>query len=220
MDSYILFGDPALRLQNVPVPLEAPDPLIAETVSWDKISLNWTDNAATESNFRIERSLDGETGWQQIAVVGADVTSYLDTGLDELTTYHYRVRAFREADWMLSEFSNIASATSLSFLDAPSNLAASTSCEGSVLLNWQDNSLDESAFQVEKSPNGADSWELLAELAPETTTYQDTLLPGSGGFYRVRAYREADQMISEYSDTVFAFMNYCSFLPLINGGTP
>ena len=149
-----------------------------------------------------------------------DVTSYLDTGLDELTTYHYRVRAFREADWMLSDFSNIASATSLSYLDAPGNLAASVSCGGSVLLNWQDNSLDESAFELEQSLNGEDNWELLAELSPGTTLFIDTLPTGSGTYYRVRAYREADQMASDYSDTVFAFMNYCSFLPQITGGTP
>lgn len=220
IDSYLLFGDPALRLQNIPVPLEAPSQLTAATVSWDKISLTWMDNSESETSFRIERSLDGETGWQQIAIVDSNLTTYTDTGLSELTSYYYRVRAFREGDLALSEFSNTAAATTLEFLDAPGNLAASVACGGGVWLNWQDNSLDESAFQLEKSPNGEDSWELLAELAPETTTYQDLLSPGTGSYYRVRAYRETDQMASEYSNTVFAVMNYCSFLPHITGGTP
>ena len=158
--------------------------------------------------------------WEQIAEVASNIATFTDTGLTDSTPYFYRVRAYREVDTLHSEYSNTATTTTFSFLVAPSNLVASTYCGGNVWLSWQDSNLDESAFQVEKSPNGADSWELLAELAPKTTTYQDTLLPGSGGFYRVRAYREADQMISEYSDTVFAFMNYCSFLPQINGGTP
>ncbi len=71
----------------------APTGLAAVAVSSSQIDLTWTDNSDNEDGVRIERSTDG-TIWSEIATVGADVTSYSDTGLAPATTYNYRVVAF------------------------------------------------------------------------------------------------------------------------------
>ena len=68
--------------------------------------LFWTDYASNETGFKVERRLDGETTWTQIAVVGANVTSY-QSGcpshkLGKPT--HFRVRATNAAGD--SEYSN------------------------------------------------------------------------------------------------------------------
>lgn len=60
---------------------------------YDKMQLNWTDNSNNELGFIIERSLDS-TLWSTIDSVALDITSYLDTGLTENTTYYYRVLAY------------------------------------------------------------------------------------------------------------------------------
>jgi len=86
-----------------PAPPAAPSDLSATAVSSSQIDLTWQDNANNEKGFKIER------GPVQIDTVGANVTSYSDTGLDPLTTYTYRVRAYNDADD--SAYSNEASAT-------------------------------------------------------------------------------------------------------------
>jgi len=84
-------------------PPAAPSGLSATAVSSSQIDLIWQDNADNEKGFKIER------GSVQIDTVGANVTSYSDSGLDPLTTYTYRVRAYNDADD--SAYSNEDSAT-------------------------------------------------------------------------------------------------------------
>lgn len=89
-------------------PPAAPSGLAATAVSQSEIDLSWTDNSSDETGFEIERSLDGSS-FSPVATVGADVTTYPDTGLSADTTYFYRVRAVNGAG--ASAFSNTASAT-------------------------------------------------------------------------------------------------------------
>src|SRR5262249_15582446 len=77
-------------------------------VSSSQINLAWTDNANDETGFRIYRSTDN-LNFSQIATVGANVTSYSNTGLAGGVTYYYRVSAYNAA--AESVFSNTASAT-------------------------------------------------------------------------------------------------------------
>ena len=87
----------------------APSGLTATAGSSSSISLSWTDHSGDESGFRIERATDSGFGGSVTAVlVGADVTSYTDTGLSSSVTYYYRVFAYNGAG--LSGASNTASA--------------------------------------------------------------------------------------------------------------
>jgi len=89
--------------------LAAPSQLDATAVSRSEIRLRWQDNAGTEDGFRIERcARTGCTAFAQIAVVGHDVTSYLDSGLARNTAHSYRVRAFNAGG--VSTYSNTATA--------------------------------------------------------------------------------------------------------------
>ncbi len=110
IETYLLFGDPALKLQTLPVALPAPTNLQAAAVSSTQIDLTWQDNSSNETEFRIERSPDGSTGWTQIASVAADVTSYSDIGLSCAAPYYYRLRAYRAGDNLASDYTNIANA--------------------------------------------------------------------------------------------------------------
>ena len=78
-------------------PPNAPSGLTATAGTNDQIDLEWTDNASDELGFKIERRLDSEERYVQIATVAADITTYTDTGLIADETYHYRVRAYNEA---------------------------------------------------------------------------------------------------------------------------
>jgi hypothetical protein len=85
----------------------APSYLTAVAQPLDQISLSWS-NVANEWGYKVERSPNGWSGWEQIATTWADSTSYVDSGLSADTTYYYRVRAYNAVD---GEYSPTASAT-------------------------------------------------------------------------------------------------------------
>ncbi len=88
----------------------APTNLTATAASRSRINLTWTDNSDNETGFKVERCQGSTcTNFAQIATVGANVSTYANTGLRASTTYRYRVRAYNAAG--NSGYSNIASAT-------------------------------------------------------------------------------------------------------------
>ena len=93
-----------------PPPLPAaPSGLNPTVVSSSQINLSWTDNSGNETGFRIERCKNANcTNFAQIAEVGANVTTFSNTGLTKNSTYRFRVRAFNAAG--NSAYSNIATA--------------------------------------------------------------------------------------------------------------
>lgn len=91
------------------LPPVAPSHLTATSPSKNQIRLNWHDNSDAETGFRIERCRGSRCAdFAQIAVLGPDVTTFLDSGLARNTSYTYRVRASNTAGSSL--FSNPASA--------------------------------------------------------------------------------------------------------------
>lgn len=90
--------------------LLAPSNLNATTIASSQINLTWLDNASSETGFKIERCQGANcTNFTQIATVGANVTTYANTGLTANTSYSYRVRATQNTTD--SAYSNTATAT-------------------------------------------------------------------------------------------------------------
>jgi hypothetical protein len=81
---------------------------VTAVATLDTIALTWTD-VDDETGYRVERSLDGATGWIEIATTGEDVTTYVNATLTPGTTYYYRIVATNAGGE--SAPSNIASAT-------------------------------------------------------------------------------------------------------------
>ncbi len=98
---------------SAPVDLPAPPTnLTATAVSKSQINLTWSDNSTNETGFYIERCKGSTcTNFARIATVGANVTSFANTGLSKNTTYRYRVQAYNASG--VSAYSNIAAATTL-----------------------------------------------------------------------------------------------------------
>ncbi len=173
---------------TLPDPPAAPSSLQAAAVSNIQINLTWTDNATNEAGFKIERKLSSAATYTQIALVGANVTTYLNTGLSSNTAYSYRVRAYN-ADGH-SVFSNTASATTLPDPPAtPGGLAATTVSKNQINLVWADSSNNEDGFKIERKPNSAATYTEIATVGANVTSYSSMgLNPNTAYSYRIRAY--------------------------------
>ncbi len=81
--------------------------------------------------------------------------------------------------------------------NAPSSLTATASGTAAV-LNWSDNSFDETGFLIERSTD-AFSYTQIASTTASTTSYTNSGLTSGNYFYRVRATNVAGN--SAYSNT-------------------
>jgi hypothetical protein len=71
---------------------------------------------------------------------------------------------------------------------APGGMNASAVSDVQIDLQWDDNSTDESGFELQRSGDGA-SWSALASVGANSTVYSDSgLAAGTIYYYRVRAY--------------------------------
>ena len=93
---------------STPTP-QAPSNLTATAAAYNRINLSWQDNSNNETGFVINRTQNPAVAWNYVATVGANVTSYSNTGLFASTTYYYRVSAINSAG--SSVWSNTASTT-------------------------------------------------------------------------------------------------------------
>jgi hypothetical protein len=74
------------------LPPNAPSNLKAKTFKY-AANLTWNDNSSNEDGFRIYRG-DSPTTLSLVGTVGADATSFEDTGLTRKTFYYYKVCAY------------------------------------------------------------------------------------------------------------------------------
>jgi subtilisin family serine protease len=96
-------------IQNLPA---RPVGLVATPVSRTQINLKWANTYFGQIGFRIERQ-QGAGSFTQVADISTNTTSYADTGLLASTPYNYRVRAYSIVDNHLSNYSDVATATTL-----------------------------------------------------------------------------------------------------------
>src|SRR5581483_4708663 len=151
------------------------------------LTLTWTDTASNEDGVTIERKT-GAGSYSEVAQVGANVTTYDDSGLDPSTTYTYRVRAYNGSG--NSDYSNEASGTTSASSQppaAPSNLSVGSPTAGSLSLIWTDNATNETGVKLERK-TGSGSYSQIDQVGANVTSYQDSSLsPDTTYTYRVRA---------------------------------
>ena len=186
---------------------KAPTSLVATPQSSSVISLAWTDTANNEDGFTVERCNGSRcSNFSQIVTVGANVTSYSNTGLTANTTYRYRVSAFNTAG--SSKYSNTATATTLPPPPpaAPSNLTLQVVSSSQINLAWVDNSSDENGFQIERCQGtvaSCGSFVQIVQVGANVTSYNNTGLSGATAYtYRVRAFNAVGN--SQYSNSAEA----------------
>jgi hypothetical protein len=190
---------------SLPAP-SAPTGLTVTALSSSQINLTWVDNSNNEQGFKIERcSGAGCNNFTQIALVGANVVSYTNTGLSASTSYSYRMRAYNASGD--SNYSNTASAMTQAAQTppaAPTNLAAAAASKSQINLSWRDNANNETGFRIERCKGSTcTNFALIATVGANVTSYANTGLAANTTYrYRVYAYNVSGS--SGYSNIVTA----------------
>ena len=101
-DTYYIFDKNDYDIQVIRYDhgeLDPPTGLTAETISKQGSTytarITWQDNSNNEDGFIIERKFGAYGTWGEIARVGANVTTYDNSGLIENNNYYYRIKSYR-----------------------------------------------------------------------------------------------------------------------------
>jgi fibronectin type 3 domain-containing protein len=164
--------------------------------------LTWRDNALAETGYLIERKVAPNDDFSVISQVAADSQEFFDSGLIDDQQYIYRIRATNGTSF--SDYSAEAGDTTLELFktipNAPTNIRARADTNA-IRIWWDDQSSDESNFQVERATALDGPYTVLARVDPDTTTYLDFPLPeGTVYYYRVRAIKDNGEIRSEPTD--------------------
>ena len=74
-----------------------PGSVAVNVLSASQLKMVWTDGANNEGGFKIERRQGWGGTFQQVADIGANSTSFTDSGLAQNTLYFYRIRSYNSA---------------------------------------------------------------------------------------------------------------------------
>ena len=167
----------------------APTSLGATAVSSSQINLVWSD-VFGETGYTIQRSIDG-SNWANVSTVGANVTSYSNTGLAANTQYYYRVLATNAggaSDPSTSAGAKTQAAVVATVPLAPTSLKATATSSSSATLTWLDNSSNETGFRIEYTTDGR-NWKFLGNAAANINSITASSLRSKTTYwFRVRAY--------------------------------
>jgi hypothetical protein len=154
----------------------SPGNLSATAISSNQIDLSWSDDIAGITGFKIERCEGkGCSNFVEIASVAANVTSYQNTDLTALTSYSYRVRAYKESsNYAYSKTASATTSRSTVPPMIPKGLVANAVSSSQINLSWNSEAVDYGAagFNVyqygERIGSTAGTSFTIKRLAPNT----------------------------------------------------
>ena len=176
--------------------LSAPYDISTYSESETSLNIIWRDSCNFESGFKIIRESTDQI--PLIAgIVGNNQNYFIDEGLDYNINYTYYIVGFTEKNESLESNKHVAKIR----LEAPSDVRATPVSDHEIQLSWQDNSLIESGFIIERRAGIVDSWFQLATLGANKETYLDQFVLANNNYaYRVKTFSENYE--SEYSNQI------------------
>ena len=216
-------GNESVRSSIVQVVTEGDDRLapaapqnlaaLADEDDFGRVSLNWSapsknvdgSDITDLAGYTVFRSKGSASSFQVVVTLGADVQAYVDTGLEELTTYYYTLSANDENGNESARASAVQIVTAGPDRVAPSqpqniSAVADAADYGRVALRWSaptrdasgDELTDLARYVVFRSRGSVNSFVAIDTVDANTREYTDTGLEESTTyFYTLSAVDEA-----------------------------
>lgn len=172
-----------------PVPPTTPSLTSATATGPFTVNLLWS-NASYEDGYVLERRVGTNGVWGFLTNLAQDVISFADGSVGPVTTYEYRIYATNILG--PSAYSNTRAVTTPQIPppSAPTGLVAKPLTSSSVLITWNDVSL-ETGYRLERRTEDTNSWAVFVTLPPNTTSYTNTgLIQGMQYWFRVQAFND------------------------------
>lgn len=176
------------------------------------VNLNWTDNSSNETGFEVQQSIGTTDNFQPIYTTAAGATSFsANIGTSPTVgNYYYRIVALNSAG--KAEPSNVASAEIKAPTSTPTAASALSgtstkdlSGNNAVIINWQDNSTDETGFNIYQS-NLIDSGFTKVGSVSANQNSVVQILPASTSnsslFYQIKAFNANGESLISNTATV------------------
>lgn len=170
-----------------------PTELSATAIGTNSICIKWKDYCPFSEGVEIERQLDSGS-FEVIGKTAKKEEQFIDNQIEYGLLYIYRIRAFAENSY--SAYCHEQQIWMI--LTPPTQLSTVTVSPSSVSLVWQDNSLFEQGFIIERSV-GSKAFKKVGRVAANVTCYQVNNLSHKKQYtFRVKAY--TGKLNSVYSD--------------------
>jgi len=174
---------------------------LAATPGNSQVSLSWSASAGAIS-YNVKRSTISDGPYTTIAS-GVTTTSYLNTGLNNGTTYYFVISAVNAIGESANSSQVIATPQAIVAPNPPTNLnATAPSQKKRINLTWtQSNSGGITQNKVYRSTNGSGGpYSLIATLSPASSYSNTGLTSGTTYFYVVTAVSaNGESAFSNYS---------------------
>lgn len=202
-----------------PSNLNFTNALTTGTPAASSLTVNWSDNAANETNYVLERSTDG-TSFTVIATLPANTTSYNETGLTPNTQYYYRIKAINATESSVYTANTLI--TTPPVPSAPAQAANPTPANnntnveltgGNLLLKWT-GSTNTTSYSVFFGTNPQNLTNVATVPYSATPSYQLTNLNTATNYYwRV----DSSNALGSVTGTVW---NFRAITPSLVGNWP
>jgi hypothetical protein len=154
-----------------------------------EIVLTWKDNAADEDGAIIEIGTEPGT-FKFLSTIDKNITKFIHKPIQSGLTYSYKIKYFNT--YGDSEYSTVYTIIP-SFTKepkAPFNLNA-VDGTGVINLKWQDDSNEESGFEIFRSIDAGVTWNKIGDVGMNITSFTDSdVTSGTVYWYGVRAINE------------------------------
>jgi len=178
---------------------KAPDRVSAYAVSESEIYISWRDRSGNEDGFKIFESIEDEHGRHPIILLESDIESYTVLNRQPFTDYIYYIESFNNSGSSIQL--PVSASTRHAPPDAPDSLTISNIGQGSITIEWQDNSLIEDYFDLEEAKNIPVNFYPKVTVPTDCTrTIIDSLVSNTLNWYRIASRNSYG--VSNYSEAV------------------
>lgn len=165
----------------------APTNLVVTGISNNIVKATFTDNTTIESGYELWRSSDN-VNFSPVVIGSINKTLLYDSTGTANTLYYYKVRAYNGSD--VSNFSTVASTSTLNIPSPPSDLKVDVLGPKHVNLSWVNNSNNMFGIVIYRGTTKNGIYAKVDSIRnPTLTFYQDTSTVLSQKFYyKVKAF--------------------------------
>lgn len=158
-------------------------------------NLTWKDTSTYRTGYELWRKSDIDTAYILYKTLTGNVFNTNDASVQQNVVYTYKLRSFNDLGF--SNYSKEVSTQKGSGTE-PTNVSATAQGSRKVLVTWNDNSVNENYFQIERGITTLD-FSIAGYTAPNTTSFTDSsnlLNPNTTYFYRIKIFTSDDSLTS------------------------